>query len=140
MDEQPKFVLTELDAYSFHLRHKHLPKMEEAEQLLTQTGLAFKAVDAMIELELVLFERAQLIARMRLIRLIERINKKKYCPTSDTFFDIHNFPTLVKEEDSQNLSQSSAASTQSWLEELEPSQGNPEFRKRKPFGELGSRT
>ena len=134
-----KFVLTEEDAYQFHLRHRLLTKTEKGEQLLLHTGLAIKDVSLMLEAELISFEKAQAVARRRLDRLIERIRRKRYSPTTDTFFDLNDFPLLLK-DDSQKFSQSSFTSTQSWLEELEPSQDNSDSKKRKAFSDVGTRT
>ncbi len=137
--EETKYILTEQDAYNFHLSHKRLSKTEVGEQILTHTGLPIRDVELMLEKELIDFERAQAVARKRLSRLIERVQKKRYSPSTDTFFDLNDFPSLIK-EDSQHFSQYSASSTNSWLEDLEPSEDTSDSRKRKPFGEVGSRT
>jgi hypothetical protein len=136
---ESKFVLTEVEAYEFHFCNKNLTKTEKGEQLLTLTGLPIKDVNLMLDEELESFERAQAVVRKRLDRLIERVQKKRYLPSSDVFFDLKDFPTLVQ-EDSQKFSQSSVTSTHSWLEEAEPSQDNSDSRKRKSFDDVGSRT
>lgn len=139
---EAKFVLSQEDAYNKFLQLRALSKTEVAEQLLTETGLSIKKVKSMSEDEVICFERAQDVVRKRLIRLIERVQKKNkaFFDGSETFFDLSDFPTLVKEEDSQCLSQCSNSSNKSWLELEEPSFDRSEFRKRKAFEEVGTKT
>jgi hypothetical protein len=76
---ESKFILTEAEAYQFHFCNKNLTKTEKGEQLLTLTGLPIKDVNFMLDEELESFERAQAVARKRLDRLIERVQKKDTC-------------------------------------------------------------
>jgi hypothetical protein len=144
------YEITKGEVYDFYRKddnYKKFSKTEFAEKLLLEIGLDIKTENEISQLVngSELFSSASKILVKRLARFIEdlKTRKKKFSSDdlkwNDTFFDLRDFPELIKEEISQNeFSQSSTASRISNSSDLEieiPSK--PRTKRSFPFSEVG---
>jgi hypothetical protein len=144
------YEVTKGEVYDFYRKDenfKKFSKTELAEKLLLEIGLDIKSETEISQFinGSELFSSASKIVAKRLARFIEdlKTRKKKFASDdpkwNDIFFDLRDFPELIKEELSENeFSQSSTASRISNYSDLEieiPSK--PRTKRSFPFSEVG---
>jgi hypothetical protein len=136
--------------HEFYLKnYRQFSKTELSEKILLECGLNIRSENDISELTNgpESFSSATRIVAKRLNRLLQSLKPKRqaFSPDDpryhDVFFDLRDFPDLIAEEESQNLSQASTSSRVSNLSDLEvevPSQRKP--KRLFPFDELGPKS
>ena len=133
------FIIKNSFVYEYYINHKKKSKSEIVRDLLSRPNLNIK-VEFKTEEETKQIEQANNVCKARLNDLVNRVQKSRWFvrfpdAKEETFFNLANYPDLIRDDDSQSIPDSQT-STSSVLEEIYP---DPPV-KRKAFDDYSVRT